>query len=284
MRDLRQFDKLYSICRLIVTPLFSILVLVETWYLYKMMHKIIAEYLRDKKDDLPRLYDWGFNIDRPFELFGIEVPGASDYHDAIELKKQLINLVEKLPEKKVPVADYFIKEWGGIKRFTKSSEVVLQFRDIEWSRNMPDGFGQSFKSISSWSKWLSIVCHEWACIYDARVAYSINAINYINGGAYKIFPSPDGRNTRLGILDVSTLLLAKKINKGDSSEPRKIDKAHFVSERNAYPLYVKLISDVSNELWGDGEHIHDVEMLLFALADKNIYQDLFDKMISERIY
>jgi hypothetical protein len=34
---------------------------------------------------------------------------------------------------------------------------------------------------------------------------------------------------------------------------------------------------VSKELWGDETHIHEVEMLLFALADTVIYEDVLAK-------
>ena len=34
---------------------------------------------------------------------------------------------------------------------------------------------------------------------------------------------------------------------------------------------------VSKALWGDKTHIHEVEMLLFALADTAIYEDVLAK-------
>jgi hypothetical protein len=32
------------------------------------------------------------------------------------------------------------------------------------------------------------------------------------------------------------------------------------------------------ELWGDVDHIHEVEMLLFSLADGDIYQEAFNRL------
>ena len=93
-----------------------------------------------------------------------------------------------------------------------------------------------FKKISSWSKWLSVVCPKWACIYDTRIAYSLNAINYISGAEHKIFPIPEGRNTQINILDVATLLLSRKLYAADSIEPKAVKKRHFVSESAVFRI------------------------------------------------
>lgn len=238
----------------------------------------IANYLNGKKDQVAKLYAWKFNEAIPLERFKITVAGNSWYDKTISLKQQLRRYLTENPDSHGHVADYFIKGWGGIKGFRKSAEVVKSFSHLQGKDQRPAAFNPDFESVSSWSKWAALVCPNWACIYDARVAYSINAINYLNGGDGKIYPAPPGRNTRLQLVDVVTLLLMKKLTKDSSSDPKDIALAHFIEEKNVYVEYLDLVTSVSEKIWGDRSKFHDVEMLLFSLADKEIYSDLFTKV------
>lgn len=241
------------------------------------MHIKIADYLRGEKDNISALYTWNFNDAEPQNKFGVVAEGTNWLDKTISLKRGLREYLSKNPDAQVDVAKYLITEWGGIRRFSKSKETVEEFSKWQGSQTRPADFKQKFASVSSWSKWLSLVCPAWACIYDSRVAYSINAINYLGGGRHKIFPIPEGRNTRLGILDISTLLLKMKLKKGGSSNPKDIEKAHFIKEQDAYLDYLDMMVAVSKALWDDETHIHEVEMLLFALADTAIYEDVLAK-------
>ncbi len=245
------------------------------------MDSHIAKYLEGHKDKLAELYSWDFDTKVPLEKFGILVKGDSWFEKTNNLKLALRKRIEEKNQEQKElerIATYFIKEWGGIRRFSKPEEVVEMFGNITGTDVCPKDFKPTFKSISSWSKWASLVCPKWACIYDARVAYSINAINYLSGGTHKIFPIPEGRNTRLNLLDVSTLILSAKINETDKSDPKSIRKSYFVKDSAAYIEYLSLVRGVSQRLWNDHEHIHEVEMLLFALADTAVYESVFERI------
>jgi hypothetical protein len=166
------------------------------------MNNKISDYLRDKKDNISSLYTWEFNVELPKKKFGIDAEGTNWLEKTVSLKQGLREYLSKRPDAQVDVAQYFITEWGGIRRFSKSKETVKDFSNWQDSQTRPEDVKPKFNSVSSWSKWLSLVCPAWACIYDSRVAYSLNAINYLGGGNHKIFPIPEGRNTRLGILDI----------------------------------------------------------------------------------
>lgn len=245
-----------------------------------MMDTAVAEFLRKKKNDLPSLYDWTFDDHVASSEFGINFSGETSFDRTLELKDGLRKLVlsTRCEAEHGRVATYFIRVWGRITRFSKVSETLELFSSHRGSTTMPAGFEPSFKLISSWSKWASIVCPDWACIYDARVAYSLNAINYLTGAKHPIFPMPQGRNTRLKMLDITTLLLGERLLAGESSDLKSIKNNHFVSEENAYPEYLSIVRKVSEDLWGDEKHIHEVEMLLFALADGDIYQEVFNRL------
>ncbi|UVL81121.1 hypothetical protein LOY24_13625 [Pseudomonas putida] len=244
-----------------------------------IMESAVAEYLRDQKDLLPSLYDWKFDDAHAAKLFGISFAGQDWFQKTLELKEDLRSRVRSTACAAVhgDVATYFIKKWGGITRFSKVSETLELFAQYQGQKLMPLDFKPSFERISSWSKWASIVCPEWACIYDARVAYSLNAINYLNGGGHPIFPMPEGRNTRLQMLDITTLLLQERLQTGELSDPKSLRKRHYLPDRDVYVRYLELTRDVSMKLWNDTAHIHEVEMLLFSLADGQVYQDVFDR-------
>ena len=178
------------------------------------------------------------------------------------------------------VATYYIRKWGKISKFDGIAKVVEDFAPIMGTRKMPANFTLEFNHISSRSKWLSLVCTKWACIYDTRVVYSINALNYLAGGTFPIFPTPAGRNTKINLFDVTTLLLAPKIQSSDLSEPNELKAKYFVPEAQVYTAYLSLLTSVSDLLWSDQNRIHDVEGLLFSFADTKLYFSVFKEIQS----
>jgi hypothetical protein len=244
------------------------------------MHNEIATYLSPYRDRLDELYGWRFDEDIPHKAFGFTFSGKTPFQKDTELKRQMSEAAKRASEAvKEQLANYFIKDWGGIVSFSNAKAIIERFNSVSFSA-VPARADFSFKGISSWSKWLSIVCPEWACIYDARVAYSLNAINYISGATQRIFPMPEGRNTKLNILDITTLLLRKRLSAADSSNPKTIKTSHFVPEAAAYEKYTELIHTVHSLLWGSSAPLYYSEMLLFSLADTYIYRDVFAACIS----
>ena len=241
------------------------------------MHEEITKFLKPHKGNLDALYDWSFNEDIPKKRFGITAQGKTWTQKTRDLKSKLVDRATSAnSDELTKIADYFIRDWGGIRRFTRSAETVRQFKVIAGYKKIPENLDFPYKSISSWSKWASLICPSWACIYDARVAYSLNAINYLSGASYKIFPIPDGRNTKLRMLDVTTLLLSSKITASDENKPDSLRKKYFVSQAEVYRKYLQTVNEVSKQLWNDENHVHDVEMILFAIADSIAYEALFD--------
>jgi hypothetical protein len=244
------------------------------------LNETIASYLTGFKDNLDEHYAWEFDPSIPRTRFGVDCVGRTWLARTRELKSGLNNLIASndSAEQSVPIAEYFIKTWGGIRGFRGTKDTVDKFRDLRGTSVIPADFGFDFASISSWSKWVSLLCPKWAGIYDARVAYAINAINYLYGGWHDIFPTPEGRNTQIKRFDLSTLLLVKKIQPSDVSTPNTLRRKYFVDESAAYKKYVALLGGVSRILWNDGDHIHDVEILLFSLADRQVYADVFKRI------
>jgi len=80
------------------------------------------------------------------------------------------------------------------------------------------------------------------------------------------------------MIDVSTLLLAGKMSPNDSTEPEALRDKYFLPRKYAYQEYLTIVARVSNVMWGDADHLHEIEMLLFALADTFIYEKMVGAM------
>jgi len=240
------------------------------------MKDIVADYLRNYKGMLPDLYNWALDEKILLDRFGIDVSKSSSTLDKnVLLKKELTRIVQDngTKENKIKIANYIIKDWGGIRRFGRGEEIVTSFEEVEFTETMP-GHHYYFKGISSWSKYLGIIAPRWACIYDARVAYSLNVINYISGSRHPIFPGPSGRNSKITLLDIETLLIAAKIQELDTYSPREIKRKQYINEDEVYRTYINLIHELHGELWEPTDPIQYTEMLLFAIADNYVYKDL----------
>ncbi|GAB5499055.1 MAG: hypothetical protein PsegKO_13660 [Pseudohongiellaceae bacterium] len=240
------------------------------------MESEIASYLRRYEGSLESLYTWTFDPAIPAERFGIVVEGNSWLERTKDLRRKLFDRVQQADsqEELVAIAEYFIQVWGGIGRFGRAKDVVNKFALLVNTTEYPADFPMKFDSISSWSKWAALVCPAWACIYDARVAYSLNAINLMYGSKHKIFIAPPGRNSRITLLDATTLLVASKLTSLADSSPKSIRKAYFVPKSETYIHYLRLMKKGSVLLFDDPSRFHEVEMLLFAIADTDIYSDL----------
>lgn len=240
------------------------------------MKDTATAYLRNYTGQLSDLYKWNPDERILNDRFGINTSKCTTALEKnVYLKGELTKIVQNngSKENKLNIANYIIKDWGGIRRFDKGEEVVNNFQQIEFSRTMPN-HQFDYKGISSWSKYLSIIAPNWACIYDARVAYTLNVINYISGSNHRIFPVPSGRNSRIRLLDIETLLLAKKIRGSDIDSPRGIKRKYYINESEVYRIYIELVSELHSVLWKSTDPIQYTEMLLFAISDNIAYQDL----------
>lgn len=248
----------------------------------KTLSTDVAEYLENKINCLEQLYQWQFDAAIPEARFGSKIPNKSWAKKTRSLRWQLRKFLKDNQDQNsaLKVARYLIHDWGRIPQFKRCKQVVVEFANV----SKPDDISNccfGFDGISSWSKWASFVRPAWACTYDARVAYSINAINFLKGGFHKIFPSPPGRNPRLLALDVATLVRAKKLSRADRPWDLSLDPAFedkTVSKGEVYRTYLELVRAVSERLWGNAKHIQTVEMLLFGMADGALYRDVISDL------
>jgi hypothetical protein len=250
----------------------------------------IVVYLNKFKGHLPVLYQWKPNLAKLIELKVLTSAKAADlnqltsFEREIEMKQLIgkqLNIWQKSnnPSFKT-LCLWIIKDWGGI----KASKDEETFNCIKNFLSCPS---PSFNRISSTSKVGSFLYPEKFVIYDARVAYSLNWIILSQDAGKFYFPIPDGRNSRMTALDLAVLIRLKNIAFYQSTIPadiqsrqfiKRCDKSIFIPEKIAYTEFCRVIKMVNDNIWKDDkektEKLYYTEMLLFAIADRQIFQDI----------
>lgn len=259
----------------------------------------IVEYLRKYKDNIRNLYTWNAKTDKlvdfgiltdleHYELNNIEPYISRPYEKEIILKKKvnqkLLDSYKNDKETFFKICLWIIKDWGGIK--TAKDEQTKELIETFLSETEP-----SFKRIASSSKVGSYMYPEKNIIYDSRVAYSLNWIILSRNAGDIFFPIPEGRNSKMTAFDMNVLIKLKNIESYQIASLKKLDNKKFISsiakknyidKNKAYTELNKLVKDVGYKLWeGDAEkqkNLYYTEMLLFSIADREIYKDITDRL------
>ncbi|PCE32540.1 hypothetical protein [Burkholderia ubonensis] len=161
-----------------------------------------------------------------------------------------------------------------------SAICSLQELRVQANCNFP------FKGIASWSKWLNFVWPEWALIYDARIAFALNAIHVMKGVDARAFPVPPGRDKLLSTLDSQTLAALSYLKRQRKHIPDVPNgeyvntladwlKSGTIAEGDAYEFYLMVMRRVQDVIGRVSfPAFVDVEMLLFYLSNRQLVHDL----------
>ena len=243
----------------------------------------LSNYLRQYVHQIPACYDWPFDESKASVTAGINFDDNSNWLEKSKALKMALKdkiFMATTIEEKQAVANYYVKSWGRVNIGDEKLNGLVQVLSDKEDQLEENLEALGMDNVSSWSKYLSLV-FDWAPIYDSRVAYSINAINYLGGNTDLFFRIPEGRSSRLALLDIKTLFVQQKLKDGSINLndfehrqfPSRLQKSYWTNNRNTYSLYVKLIHAVAKEL---EVNIDDIEMLLFSLAPNQILKDLLD--------
>lgn len=213
------------------------------------------------------------------------------------------------------LAKFVICDWGGLNgnRVETIEAYASRFTDIEPGfdeiidheslrsavrlRNKRELY--KFGGIASWSKWLSFVWHDWALIYDARIAFALDAIHLIRAVNAPVLPVPAGRNGLLASLDAeSAAALAWQSSYGSACQardamaplspgkPTKDDPLRVwfskavVPDQAAYAYYLDVMAEAHRLLWQEKRPLLHTEMLLFKISIAEIAQDFIAQMLA----
>jgi len=177
-------------------------------------------------------------------------------------------------QERMHFARWIVRDWGGIKR--NSPDTIKRHLALaEQTEPLTP-----FSGVASYSKILSIKDPTAYAIFDARVAYSLNAIQLAqsakeaNPAGFLVFPCPPGQNREIsgegkkpGYMDIL-------------GRPALLSRGFiFIDKKDAYEVYLKLLRlvceksqqsmlDVEMELFG--KVFHFCEMARTALSDCHV--------------
>tara|TARA_B100000446_G_scaffold188233_1_gene221583 strand:+ start:24636 stop:25457 length:822 start_codon:yes stop_codon:yes gene_type:complete len=247
----------------------------------------LAGFLKPFVKDVETYYQWPFDLKEAEKYIDVDFSGlASPYLQTVKLKEVLLERLEACQsyDERYPFAEYFVAKWGGVGTNKKLKEALRQFDQLEDCTSIT-----SLKGVSSWSKYLSLRKPE-AAIYDSRVAYSINVINYLHDNRERFFIIPDGRSPRLNLLDIETLFVDSALSKSsdfitpDDLNHRqlasRVKKKFYLPERITYPVYLSLLKQTARGLDLSDAESFKIEMLLFALAPGAVLEALIKNQVS----
>lgn len=248
----------------------------------------IVSFLNRYKEDLNELYRWKSNSEKLVDLDVLspeelsELNKMSHYKKEVALKskvhKALNSSLIRNPMLFDKICLWIIKDWGGIR--TAKDEDTLKLLEVYKKDLDPP-----FERIASSSKVGSFMFPEKYIIYDSRVAYSLNWILLSENAGNKFFPIPEGRNSKMLAFDMNVLIRLKNIEKYQETTLNELenrlyinnkDKDCYIPKKSAYSQLNKLIKQINEQLWkGDKtKKLFFTEMLLFSIADKEIYSDI----------
>lgn len=209
---------------------------------------ILCSYASQKFPSLPLDYKWKFDVAMASKSFNMPINGKNWYKKTCALKRGIANKWNSSPEQRANLAEYAVRVWGGIKR--NNAATIQSYVQVISQGQLPP----TLKGIASWSKVAAFSNPDVHAIFDARVSFSLNAIQMLHGeGEWWWFPHLAGQNKLLNEIWPS---LKKQENqkKWSHIEPQKV-----------YSTYIDLLNNVAQQL---KINIDDVEMLLFSKAEE----------------
>jgi hypothetical protein len=253
----------------------------------------IASYLSHYKKDLQNMYKWSAPTDKLINLKVISENEAETINKLKPFDKE-IKIKERVGEKLkqeqksnpgafIELCKWVVKDWGGIKGGKDQQLAGLITTFLKDDK-------PSFERIASTSKVGSLIFPEKYIIYDSRVTSALNWIILSENAGKKFFPIPSGRNSKLSAFDMSILIRLKNISTYKPESINSLDNKKYISNNDSnlfidkddsYNELCQLIKEVNQQLW-KGEplkrnRLYYTEMLLYSLADKQIFIDIVSK-------
>lgn len=272
----------------------------------------VAAYLKPYRQEL-KAYAWPLSPTarkKARELglaVGDEDGGALATQELRRAVSQRVREVHGLPvaQRETGMAElcgFVIRAWGGLasnsdETIDAYSRIFLDTRlsdlsDIGSPRQLRRHAGCSFpfKGISSWSKWLNFVWNDWALIYDARIAFALNAIHFREGVDARAFRVPEGRDALLSKIDTQSLAGLRYLKRrgeqvpGLATDNRQLVgwmEAALAPAEDTYEYYLLVMQRARDVLDQDEPcSLVDTEMLLFYLSNRQVVRDLLGSLSS----
>jgi len=254
----------------------------------------VTEFLRPFVGEIERHYIWPEKKttlwNEAEKLLGHEFPSQeNDYKKTIKLKMLLVTAINESGsfESSYRYGEFFVIKWGGVSTNKELKEKLKPFYLVKDKGLDAFKLTKKLNGVSSWSKYLSLLNRK-AAIYDSRVAYSLNTINFIAGNGEYFFPMPEGRSPRLQIIDIETLFVMRNLAAqrdlvtDEDFKHRQISarlkRKYQVGEDQTYRSYLDVLAKVAEQLDLADKETFQIEMLLFAFAPTKVLKSLLDSL------
>ena len=243
------------------------------------MKKVIERLVKFSNEiELKERFDYNFELSDTF-FDQLEINELTEGKNAFD---QNVKLKWILKEKYKSVSNsteidfWIINNWGGIRGFKENSRNIDKIQAFKKQIDKKRLTLDSFSTISSLSKLSSFINPDNFVIYDSRVIYALNYLILTcenqNGFKEKYFPMPSGRNRIIADFDMNTIINITHIDKYEN------DGDLFIPPQQAYFDFCDFIKTNAKNIYGLNAKPYELEMLLFTLADKEIFMDLKDKI------
>ncbi|WP_157061573.1 hypothetical protein [Pseudomonas sp. P97.38] len=211
------------------------------------LENTLLSYATQHLPSLPHTYTWTFDTALVHRSFKWEIDGSNWYEKARALKRRIAQEWTTSPERRMALADYAVRVWGGIGG-NKLATMQGYVQTVSQGR-VPD----KHNGIASWSKVAAFSNPTEHAIFDARVAFSLNVLQMLHGDEQRWwFPHLAGRNTHLNACWPRL--------KTQARQQRWIR----IATTDVYSTYIGVLMNVSRKL---NVEVGDVEMLLFSKAE-----------------
>lgn len=272
----------------------------------------VAAYLKPHRQEL-KAYAWPMSANARKKARDLGFPIGDEDGNALatqELRKAVAQRVREVhalsgAQRKAGMAElcsFVIRVWGGLasnrdetidaysRVFLDTCPADLSYIQSPQQLRRHVGCSFPFKGISSWSKWLNFVWNDWALIYDARIAFALNAIHFRQGVDARAFRVPEGRDTLLSKIDTQSLAGLRYLKRRgeqvpglatDNKQLVRWMEAALVSEAETYEYYLLVMQRARDMLDQDEPcSLVDTEMLLFYLSNRQVVRDLLGSLSS----
>ena len=242
--------------------------------------KNVTEKLKDFSNEIDLKERFDFNFEITDEIFGSKETeqlstDKNPFDQNVRLKWILSEKYKTNTEQNF-IDFWIVNNWGGIRGFKPNERNIEKVRRFKKQLEKRKLSLDCFSTISSLSKIASFIDPENFVIYDSRVIYTLNWLILTcenqNGFKKKYFPMPSGRNKIIANFDMNTIVNISHIS--EYVENTEL----YVSQQNAYFEFCDFIKINTQFIYGENSKPYELEMLLFTLADKEIFEDLKERI------